>query len=107
MPSLVFQGKYAEAQALYGRCLEIQEKAQDPDDASTATTLNNLAGLSEIQVRTVRIVLKTPLVSFGCCSALWLGVIVWGVFVCIKHSITYMISHSTGTRFDCCIYGQA
>ncbi len=46
-----FQGRYAEAEPLYKRSLEINEKALGPDHPSVATTLNNLAALYESQGR--------------------------------------------------------
>ena len=39
------QGKYAEAEPLYTRALEIDEKALGPDHPNVATTLENYAAL--------------------------------------------------------------
>lgn len=44
------QGKYAEAEALYLRSLKIQEGILGPDHPDVATSLNDLAGLLELQV---------------------------------------------------------
>ena len=45
------QGRYAEAEPLYNRSLEIREKALGPDHPSVATALNNLAALYQSQGR--------------------------------------------------------
>ena len=45
------QGKYAEAEALYKRALEIKEKALGADHPSVAMTLNNLAVLYQGQAK--------------------------------------------------------
>ncbi|CAN0459356.1 unnamed protein product, partial [Scytosiphon promiscuus] len=45
------QGKHAEAEPLYLRCIEIQEKTLGPDHPSVAEYLNNLATLLEAQVK--------------------------------------------------------
>ncbi len=39
------QGRYADAEALYQRCLSIREKGLGPDHLDVATALNNLADL--------------------------------------------------------------
>ena len=39
------QGKYAEAEPLYARAIEIWEKALGPEHPNVATVLNNRAGL--------------------------------------------------------------
>lgn len=52
--SLCFQGKYAEAAALYERSQAILEKALGPDHLDVATILDNRAGLLTSQVRAVR-----------------------------------------------------
>lgn len=49
--SLIFQGKYAEAEPLYERCQAIQEKTLGPKHPKFAATLNNRAGLFKSQVR--------------------------------------------------------
>ncbi|CAN0449764.1 unnamed protein product [Pylaiella littoralis] len=49
--SFRFQGKYAEAEALYERCQAIEEKALGPEHPSLATTLHNRAGLLEEQLQ--------------------------------------------------------
>ncbi|CAM9312832.1 unnamed protein product, partial [Laminaria digitata] len=43
------QGKYAEAEPLYLRAVEINEKTLGPDHSSTATLLTKLAELFEAQ----------------------------------------------------------
>ncbi|CAN0561760.1 unnamed protein product, partial [Laminaria digitata] len=43
------QGKYAEAEALYTRALDITEKALGPEHPSTAVSLSFLAKLFEAQ----------------------------------------------------------
>lgn len=45
-----FQGKYEEAEPLFERSLAIREKALGPDHPDVAESLNNWAGLLEIQV---------------------------------------------------------
>ena len=45
------QGKYAEAEALYKRALEIKEKALGADHPAVAMTLNNLAVLYQGQAK--------------------------------------------------------
>ncbi|CAN0537098.1 unnamed protein product, partial [Scytosiphon promiscuus] len=45
------QRKYAEAQPLLVRALEINEKAVGPDHPRTAATISNLASLLRAQVR--------------------------------------------------------
>ncbi|CAM9138218.1 unnamed protein product, partial [Ectocarpus sp. 13 AM-2016] len=52
--SFRFQGKYAEADPLYLRAIEIGEKTLGPDHPALATRLNNWAGLLVKQVRTKR-----------------------------------------------------
>ena len=51
---LMCQGKFTEAEPLYGRATEIWETALGPEHPNVATALNNRAGLLESQVRTVR-----------------------------------------------------
>ncbi|CAN0562837.1 unnamed protein product, partial [Laminaria digitata] len=46
-------GKYAEAEPLYTRALDITEKALGPEHPSTGVSLSNLAELFEAQVRAV------------------------------------------------------
>lgn len=45
------QGKYADAEALLKSSLDIQEKALGPNHPEVATSLNEMAGLFEAQVR--------------------------------------------------------
>ncbi len=45
------QGRYAEAELLYKRALEIREKALGPDHPDVANSLNNLASLYDEQGR--------------------------------------------------------
>ena len=52
-----FEGKDAEAQSLYERCQEIQEKALGPEHPSLAITLNNRVLLTPVA-------LTTPLLCF-------------------------------------------
>ncbi len=47
--SLLEAGRYAEAEPLYKRALDIREKALGKDHPSTATSLNNLAALYKAQ----------------------------------------------------------
>ena len=49
--TLASQGKLDEADRLYLRCIEIQEKALGPDHPEVAASLNNRAGLLQAQVR--------------------------------------------------------
>lgn len=49
--TLARQGKLNAADCLYRRCVEIHEKALDPDPARLALCLNNRALLLEAQVR--------------------------------------------------------
>ena len=46
-----FQGSYGEATPKYRRSLAIREKVLGPDHPNVAISLNNLAGLLDIQVR--------------------------------------------------------
>lgn len=48
---LPMQGNYEEAERLYKRSLALREKVLGPDHPAVALGLNNLAGLSETQVR--------------------------------------------------------
>lgn len=48
------QGKYAEADRLYEKCLEIREKVLGPEHPRFAATRNYRAGLMQNQVRAVR-----------------------------------------------------
>lgn len=48
------QGKHAESEALYERTQAIREKLLGPEHPDVATTLNDLAGLLERQVRATR-----------------------------------------------------
>lgn len=50
--TLYIQGKYAEAEPLYARAMDIWERALGPDHPNTAAVLNNRAGLLYRQVRT-------------------------------------------------------
>ena len=52
--SLVFQGKYEEAEPLYQRSLAIDENVYGPDHLEVALDLNNWAWLLEKKVRAVR-----------------------------------------------------
>lgn len=54
----VSQGKYDDADSLYLRALEINEKAFGPDHPDVATTLNNRAMLLETQVKNRRLILE-------------------------------------------------
>src|SRR5262245_27991180 len=45
------QGKYAEAEPLFQRALDIREKAFGPEHPDTATSLNSLAVLYNLQER--------------------------------------------------------
>ena len=58
---LPFQGKYAEADPLYLRAIEIGEKTLGPDHPELATRLNNRAGLLAAQVRDQGHVLEVAL----------------------------------------------
>lgn len=49
----MFQGRYAEAEALYERCQAMDEKALGADHPDVATVLNNRAELLKNQVRAV------------------------------------------------------
>lgn len=44
------QGEYDEAERLYSRCIEIEDKTMGPDNAPMAATLSKLAGLFLAQV---------------------------------------------------------
>ena len=52
--SLVFQGKFDEADPLYLRAIEIGEKTLGPDFPDLAAMLNNRAVLLKAQLRAVR-----------------------------------------------------
>ena len=65
------QGKYAEADRLYLRAIEIGEKTLGPDHPDLAKRLNNRAGLLGEQVRAVRKFVKCFMVLdvyFSGCS---------------------------------------
>lgn len=53
--SLPFQGKVAEAGALYERCQAIEEAVLGPEHLDVASTLHEWASVLVDQVRTVRL----------------------------------------------------
>lgn len=65
------QGKYHEAEELYGQSLAIREQMLGADHPDVAVSLNNMARLLATQVRSGRVVIPAPnystlnRVSFG------------------------------------------
>lgn len=53
-----FQGEFAEAEALYGRCQILEEANLGPDHHDVATTLDYRVGVLRKQVRTCRTLRK-------------------------------------------------
>lgn len=69
-----FQGNFADADQMYLRAIEIEEKALGPDHPNLAKRLNNRAELLKLQVRAVGMFLNIEVLSF---AFAWLNIRPW------------------------------
>lgn len=90
------QGKYAEAEAIFERLLTIQESTLGPDHPDVATSLHDMAGLLELQVRVGYIPIQLELAVSVCFVADRLPLFIARTPLLLRRATMMTPNHSLG-----------